>query len=246
MPKQMLRSNDTIPSHYTHVAACEQMTVCGCARLHAMADWPDLLRSALGTGTIPIWMKLAYTVFVCVLVPVYWRHYGPANFLWFSDIALFVTLIALWLESSLLASMQAVSVVLLELVWTIDFLARLIFKVEVTAISGYMFKREIPLFVRGLSLFHLWLPPLVLWIVYRLGYDRRAWLAQTLLMSAVLVLCYCCTDRSTNVNWVYGLWGKAQSRFPPTMYLVLLMAAFSLCVYLPSHVLLLAIMPEPW
>ena len=125
-----------------------------------MADWPDLLRSAL--GIIPVWLKLSYAIFVCVLVPIYWRHHGPANFLWFSDIALVVTLIAAWLESSLLASMQAVSVVLLELVWTIDFLARLIFMVEVTAITQYMFKREIPLFVRGLSLFHLWLPPLLL------------------------------------------------------------------------------------
>lgn len=209
-----------------------------------MADLPDLLRSAIGSGTIPISIKLTYTIFVCVLVPIYWRHHGPANFLWFSDIALFVTLVALWLESSLLASMQAVSVVLLELVWTIDFLARLIFRVEVTAITKYMFKREIPLFVRGLSLFHLWLPPLLLWMVYRLGYDRRAWLAQTLLALVVLVVCYCFTDRSQNVNWVFGLWGKAQSRIPPALYVVLLSATFSVCIYLPSHFSLLAIMPE--
>lgn len=37
---------------------------------------------------IPIWLKLAYTLFVCALVPIYWRQYGPANFLWFSDVAL--------------------------------------------------------------------------------------------------------------------------------------------------------------
>lgn len=208
-----------------------------------MTDWPDLLRSAISFGTIPIWIKLAYTIFVCVLVPIYWRHHGLANFLWFSDIALFVTLIALWLENSLLASMQAVSVVLLELVWTIDFLARLIFRVEVTAITKYMFKREIPLFVRGLSLFHVWLPPLLLWMVYRLGYDRRAWLAQTLLAVVVLIVCYCFTDRSQNVNWVSGLWGKAQSRVPPALYLVLLMATFAVGIYLPTHFVLMAIMP---
>jgi len=208
-----------------------------------MANWPDLLLAAIGSGAIPAWIKLPYTIFVCVLVPIYWRHHGPANFLWFSDIALFVTLVAIWLENSLLTSMQAVSVLLLELVWTIDFVARLIFKVEVTAITKYMFKREIPLYVRGLSLFHLWLPPLLLWMVYRLGYDRRAWLAQTLLAGIVLIVCYCFTDRSQNVNWVFGLWGKAQSRMPPALYLVLLMAAFSVGIYLPSHFLLLAIMP---
>src|SRR5206468_6990150 len=61
-------------------------------------------------GTVPFWLKVAHTLFVCILVPVYWRSYGPANFLWFSDIALLVTLPALWLEDCFLASTQAVSV----------------------------------------------------------------------------------------------------------------------------------------
>src|SRR5205807_8087861 len=77
-------------------------------------------------GTLPVWLKIAHTLFVAVLVPVYWRQYGPGNFLWFSDLALFATLAALWLESALLASMQAVSVCLLELVWLADFLTRLL------------------------------------------------------------------------------------------------------------------------
>src|SRR2546423_14580012 len=36
------------------------------------------------------------------LVPVYVRQYGWRNFLWFSDVALFVTIAALWLENALL------------------------------------------------------------------------------------------------------------------------------------------------
>jgi hypothetical protein len=59
----------------------------------------------------------------------------------------------------------------------------------------------------------------------------------------VLIVCYCFTERSQNVNWVFGPRGKAQSRLPPVLYLVLLMSMFSLCIYLPSHFLLLAIMP---
>ena len=38
---------------------------------------------------IPLWLKVACTLFICILVPVYWIQYGPGNFLWFSDIALF-------------------------------------------------------------------------------------------------------------------------------------------------------------
>src|SRR5262249_40872039 len=47
------------------------------------------------------------------------------NFLWFSDIALLVTMPALWLESPLLASMMAVAVTLPELAWNLDFFVRL-------------------------------------------------------------------------------------------------------------------------
>ncbi len=47
-----------------------------------------------------------------MLVPVYWLHHGPANFLWACDIALLVTVAALWRASRLLASMMAVAVLL--------------------------------------------------------------------------------------------------------------------------------------
>ena len=51
---------------------------------------------------IPFGLKIIYTIFVCALVPIYWRQYGPANFLWFSDIALLALVPALWLENALL------------------------------------------------------------------------------------------------------------------------------------------------
>jgi len=44
---------------------------------------------------IPLGLKIIYTLFVCALAPIYWRKYGPANFLWFSDIALLVLVPAL-------------------------------------------------------------------------------------------------------------------------------------------------------
>ncbi len=48
---------------------------------------------------IPLWLKLAYTTFVAVLVPVYWANYGVTNFLYFCDVALFLTLVGIWLGS---------------------------------------------------------------------------------------------------------------------------------------------------
>jgi hypothetical protein len=61
---------------------------------------------------IPLWIKLSYTAFVVVTVAVYSVKYPLWNFLWFSDIALIATVPALWLESSLLASMMLVGVLL--------------------------------------------------------------------------------------------------------------------------------------
>lgn len=193
---------------------------------------------------IPLWLKLSYTAFVLVLIPVYWHHYGPANFLWFSDIALFTTNAALVSESRFLASTQAVSVGLLELLWISDYLMRLIAGVSVNSISAYMFDPQIPRFIRALSLFHLALPVLLLWLVERLGYDRRAWLAQTAIAWAVLLVCFFLTDPAQNINWVFGPGEQPQARISSGVYLLLVLAFFPLAVYLPTH-LLLRHLPAP-
>ena len=105
---------------------------------------------------VPFWIKVGHALFVAVLVPIYWMQYGPQNFLWGSDLALFGTLLAVWLESRLLASMMAIAALIPELLWTVDYIGRLIAGVEALPGLGtqYMFNAEIPLSVRGLSLFH--------------------------------------------------------------------------------------------
>jgi len=49
--------------------------------------------------TVPFAVKTGYTAFMAVLVPVYWTHYGPTNFLYFCDLALILTLVGVWAES---------------------------------------------------------------------------------------------------------------------------------------------------
>jgi hypothetical protein len=34
----------------------------------------------IASNRMPLWLKLAYTAFMAVLVPVYWHYYGPTNF----------------------------------------------------------------------------------------------------------------------------------------------------------------------
>lgn len=187
---------------------------------------------------IPLWIKIAYTLFAAVTVAVYSVKYRFGNFLWFSDIALLMTVPALWLESSLLASMTAVGVVLPEVLWNVSYFGQLLTGRRVTGLTDYMFDRGKPLYLRALSLFHVFLPVMLLWMVDVLGYSPTAWVAQTALAWVVLPLAYCCTAPADNVNWVFGPGTEPQKRMPPLAYLGLLMIGFPVLVYLPTHWLL--------
>lgn len=186
---------------------------------------------------IPLGLKVLYTFFVFALVPIYWRQYGPANFLWFSDIALLALVPGLWLENALLVSMMAVSVVFFETLWNIDFFFRLVTGKSFIGLSAYMFDAKISLFIRGLSGFHIVLPILLLWMLHLLGYDPRAFLWQTIVALAVLPLSYLLSDAQENVNWVYGFGQNPQRILPAPLFVILLMLLFPIAVYLPSHIL---------
>src|SRR5688500_18541001 len=116
---------------------------------------------------VPLWLKLVLTLFVFVQVPFYWATYGPTVFLYFCDVALLLTLASVWLESPLLASMPAVGILLPQALWVVDFLGGLV-GYPITGMTAYMFDENISLFARAISLFHGWLPFLVLWLVFRL------------------------------------------------------------------------------
>jgi hypothetical protein len=201
-------------------------------------------------GRISWWLKVPYTLFLALLLPCYWVQYGPLNFLWFCDLALLVTLAALWLESPLLASMQAVAITLPQLLWVLDFFVRLLTGAHVVDLTEYMFNPQIPLFMRGLSLFHGWLPFLLLWLVWRLGYDRRALAAQTLFAWVTLLLCYLLVpeidnDHAGNVNKIFGPSDDApQTWMPPLAWVALLMLAYPLLIYVPTHFLFRFLAPS--
>jgi hypothetical protein len=183
-------------------------------------------------------VKILHTAFVCMLVPVYWMQYGPQNFLWFCDIALLASVVALWARSSLVASTQALSVCVFDALWSIDFLGSLFAGKSILGLSTFMFDAAYPIELRLLSLFHLWLPWLLVWMVFRFGYDGRALVVQTILCWVVLLVSYFVSTAEENINWVLRLGEKEQS-LPPAAFLTLLMIAIPICFYLPAHVLLL-------
>jgi len=216
----------------------------------ALADAPFALVAKLcfRGARLPLWLKLAYTAFMAVLIPVYWSHYGPTNFLYFCDVALLLTLAAVWLESPLLASLPAVGILLPQMFWCLDFAAHLA-GFNLTGLTDYMFDAQRPIFLRGLSLFHGWLPFLLLFLVARLGYDRRAGKAWILTAWGLMLVCFFFLPppgagpanslSPVNVNYVYGLSDTApQSWMPAWAWLAALMAGLPLLAWLPTHFVL--------
>jgi hypothetical protein len=192
-------------------------------------------------GEIALWIKIAYTAQLAVILPVYAVAWGWRNFLWFSDIALIATGVALWLDSALLASMMALAVLLPELLWSASYFGRLLFGLQITDLAGYMFDARKPRFVRALSLFHVVLPAVLIWMLFELGYDSRALAGQTLLAWVVLPITYAVTTPAhENINWVRGP-DKFQRRVHPLVWLAFLMLAFPIGLYLPTHFALQAL-----
>ncbi len=189
---------------------------------------------------LPRWLKLGYTAWFLFWVPIYWIDNGPANFLWLCDVANFLLLAAIWLESTLLFSAQAVSVLLIQFAWVIDVGTRIIAGFHPIGGTEYMFESARPLLSRLLSLFHLFVPILLLYAIWRLGYDRRGWRLQTLICWLILPLSFWAGDPSENLNFLWSPFGIEQVWLPPLVFLGVGMIVYPLLIYLPTHALLTA------
>ena len=202
---------------------------------------------------IPLAAKLAVTAFLAVLVPVYLHTYGPTNFLWFCDAALILSVAGMWLESSLLISMCVVGILLPQCLWLADFGSNLL-GFHFLNLTSYMFDQHLSLFTRGLSLFHGWLPLLLVWLLFRLGYDKRALFGWTILAATLVLVCYIFTPPAgvhlanpnipININYVYGFNNQQpQHWLNQNLYVVLWLGVLWLFAFLPTHLLLRKIFP---
>ena len=204
--------------------------------------------NASSSRRLPLALKLALTAFVCIQVPFYWSAYGPTNFLYFCDVALFLTLVSVWTEKRLPASMAAVGILIPQFVWVHNFVGGL-FGHPVLGMTSYMFRDSLPLSARAISLFHGWLPFLLLYVLYRLGYDRRAFVAWTLLAWMLMLIGFFLLpappappeqpNLPVNINYVYGMSDdKPQEWMPPLAWFAVMMTGLPLLFFLPTHLLL--------
>ena len=205
-------------------------------------------RPTTRANRIPLWLKIFYTAFLAVMIPTYGINYGPTNFLYFCDVALLLTLVGIWTESALLISLPAVGILLPQALWCTDFLVQLCGG-KMTGMTGYMFDENRSLFLRGLSLFHGWLPFLLFYLVAKLGYDKRALLGWSGICVILCVIAYFWLPPAgavlanpktpTNINYVYGMDdAKPQDLLPPLAYLGAWIAALTGIVFIPTHFVL--------
>jgi hypothetical protein len=205
----------------------------------------------LTQNKIPLAVKLVFTAFMAVLIPFYLKEYGATNFLYFCDVGLFFTLAAVWTEKPILAAMPAVGILLPQALWCADFIGTAM-NLPVNGMTAYMFDSNIPAFARSLSFFHFWLPFLLVYLVYRLGYDPRALKYWTLLAWALLIVCFLFmpappapnSATPVNINYVFGMNDKtAQTYMHPLAWLAMLMVVLPAFLYLPTHWALLRLFP---
>lgn len=202
---------------------------------------------------VPSAVKLGYTAFMAVLVPVYLHYYGPTNFLYICDVSLILTLIAIWPENARLISMCCVGILVPQTAWVVDFLVNLA-GVSLTGVTDYMFDASHSLFLRLLSLYHAWLPFLLVYLVWKTGYDRRAFWSWTVLFWVLLPVCFFLMPppnpnpglAPVNINYVWGPDDHAaQTWVPAYVWFAGLLFGLPLLVFAPTHWLLRRIVPKP-
>jgi hypothetical protein len=182
------------------------------------------------------WLALAWLVF---FLPYNWKAHGPWNLLFLCDVAVILSCIGIWRGSALLLSSQALFSLLVQGAWTLDLLLLLhrgrgLWRGP-TLISGWMLNPEIPLFFRGVSLYHAVWPFLLIWCVWRVGYDRRALWLQSII-SAVVVSASLLAPSELNLNGAHDLFGRSWQ--PAALHVGIVVGGLIALAYLPTHVVL--------
>jgi hypothetical protein len=186
---------------------------------------------------LPLWLKIGWSVWLPAWMPFYWHQYGLQNFLYFCDLGNFFIAAALWLESPLIFSWQASGLLVFQTLYTIDLVGTVFTGTHFIGGTEYIFDPHVPLLIRLLSLFHVVTPPMLLWAVWRLGYDPRGWKYQTLTAWIVVPINYFWRPQF-DVNWARGPFFREQHVVPGMVYLAVYLVLVPVVVYWPTHVIL--------
>jgi len=206
--------------------------------------------------SLPRWLRFGYVLWFVPWSIVYWSYFGWQFWLWFCCLANLYVFLGCVTQRALWFSLAAVAALGVQLIYTVDFLTLCFTRVSLTGATSYLLDITRPLSVRVLSLFHVWMPWLVLYATRRLGYDARAFWIQTLACACLLPICYFAFDprldtndpvmptvqglpfdRDFNINWVHAFYDRPEPAARGRR-LWELMLGYPIAVHLPTHLLL--------
>jgi hypothetical protein len=185
------------------------------------------------------WVAL---VALAVYLPAYGGAYGLANFVFLCNLAVILIAIGIWTGHRLLLSSQAVGILLVGVMWTLDVGARLVSGRHLIGATAYMWDPQWPLFTRLLSLYHVVLPVTLVLVLRRIGYDRRGYLLQSAI-AIVAVAAGRLFGPVANINYAFvdpilkRTWGG------PATHIAMVSGALVLVGYPLSHLLLIRLCP---
>ncbi|MFW6025143.1 MAG: hypothetical protein ACOCRX_02265 [Candidatus Woesearchaeota archaeon] len=183
----------------------------------------------------PFWLKLLYSVFFFTTIYANISYYGVSSFLWLCHFALVLLFFGMWFENKMILSMMALTSIPFYISWSVLFIIDILTDISFESIA-YMFEPSLPTLLRGVSLFHIFLPIFILFILFEIGYNPNIFYLQSIIGMVILILTYL-DSPELNINWVYGI-GSPQNIVHPILYLILLMIALIFIVYLPTHLTL--------
>lgn len=190
------------------------------------------------------WLRWLGLLWLAAWAPAYWSVWGWPNFLHLCDMAVILTCIGLWSSSAMLLSSQAINSILADAAWCLDAGWRLLFGRHLVGGTEYMWDPQYPLWVRLLSLFHVFLPVLLVWSLRRVGYDRRGWLVQSAIAAVALAISRL-FQPALNLNYAYRdpLFGRSWG--PAPVHMTIMLAGLVVIFYWPTHLVLARVLPQP-
>lgn len=192
---------------------------------------------------IPIWVRWVSILWLLIWFPAYWHTWGAANFLHLCDIAVILTCAGLFLENSLLLSSQAVSSLVIDFIWALDVAWRFFLGRHLVGGTEYLFDAHVALGVRLLSLYHMALPVVLLWALFRTGYNRRGFVLQSAIALGALVASRW-ASAAGNINYAFRdpffhrAWG------PAPLHIAVTLVTLAAVAYWPTHLALGKLFPQ--
>lgn len=161
-------------------------------------------------------VAVVFSMFFVVWVVVYGVVFGASIFLWLCCLCNILLLWVVWSKENRLLSVVAVLMLGVQGCYGIDFIGHLTLGRGPWGVTDYVFDERRALGVRLLSMYHLAVPVLLLWLLSKRGYWTGAWLPAVTLFGGVFFASLLWVvghpeplAREDQINFVLGLSGES-------------------------------------